>query len=71
MHQREAMWISFQPASDPPECRSDKDVEEVFAPSAVKISGGGVNALTGLPQSESAKKGTQDYLAIGQKNAQL
>lgn len=38
--------------------------------SAVKISVGGVNALTGLPQNESVR-GKQDYLAIADKNGQL
>jgi hypothetical protein len=54
MYQREAMWMSF---------KSDK-------PSAVKISVGGVNALTGLPQNETAQ-GKQDYLAVGPLNGQL
>jgi hypothetical protein len=50
------MWMSFSPTSS----RS----------SAVKISVGGVNALTGLPQNESAK-GKQDYLPISENNGQL
>jgi hypothetical protein len=56
MYQREAMWMSFTPANQ--------------RASAVKISVGGVNALTGLPQNESAN-GKQDYLAINQKDGQL
>jgi len=56
MYQCEAMWMSFSPVS--------------LCSSAVKISVGGVNALTGLPQNESAK-GKQDYLPIAEKNGQL
>jgi hypothetical protein len=54
MYQREAMWMSF----------------ESFSPFAVKISVGGVNALTGLSQRETTT-GKQDYLAVGGKNGQL
>ncbi|KIJ11830.1 hypothetical protein PAXINDRAFT_101511 [Paxillus involutus ATCC 200175] len=56
MYQREAMWMSFRP----------RDRE----PLAVKISVGGVNALTGLPQNVSAE-GKQDYLPIGGPTGQL
>jgi hypothetical protein len=56
MYQREAMWMSFTPTSE--------------ESSAVKISVGGVNALTGLRQNETAN-GTQDYLAVGGKQGQL
>jgi hypothetical protein len=55
MYQREAMWMSFN-------CSHSSF--------AVKISVGGVNALTGLSQRENAK-GKQDYLAVGGKNGQL
>jgi hypothetical protein len=58
MYQREAMWMSFKPAYNP---RSSF---------AVKISVGGVNALTGSPQGANTI-GKQDYLAIGGKNGQL
>ena len=58
MYQREAMWISFEPAYNS---------QSSFA---VKISVGGVNALTGLSQKENAK-GKQDYLAVGGKKGQL
>ena len=58
MYQREAMWMSFNPAF------------YSESPFAVKVSVGGVNALTGLPQRENAI-GKQDYLAIGGKNGQL
>ena len=54
MYQREAMWMSFKTALN----------------SAIKISVGGVNVLTGLSQKETTK-GKQDYLAIGGKNGQL
>ncbi|KAF9523328.1 hypothetical protein CPB83DRAFT_863076 [Crepidotus variabilis] len=59
MYQREAMWISFH--------QSNFDQGARYA---VKISVGGINALTGLAQHESAK-GKQDYLAIGGENTQL
>jgi hypothetical protein len=58
MYQREAMWISFKP---PNGFRSSF---------AVKISVGGVNALTGFSQRENTI-GKQDYLAIGGINGQL
>ncbi|KAF9226088.1 hypothetical protein BS17DRAFT_776632 [Gyrodon lividus] len=58
MYQREAMWMSF------------KLRNEYRDPIAVKISVGGVNVLTGLPQNASAK-GKQDYLPIGGENGQL
>ena len=54
MYQREAMWMSFQPQ---------------YGPCAVKISVGGVNALTGLPQNQSVK-GKQDYVVVGGANGQ-
>lgn len=56
MYQCEAMRMSFEATS--------------YRSSAVKISVGGVNALTGLPQNESAK-GKQDYLQIASKDRQL
>lgn len=59
MYQREAMWISFH--------QSNFDQGARYA---VKISVGGIHALTGLAQHESAK-GKQDYLAIGGENTQL
>jgi len=48
MYQREAMWISFK--TNVPGC-------------AVKVSVGGVNALTGVSQGVSVP-GRQDYLAL-------
>jgi hypothetical protein len=63
MYQREAMWMSFKPRNNP--------FENGSLPSfAVKISVGGVNALTGLSQRESTT-GKQDYLAVGGKDGQL
>ena len=61
MYQREAMWMSFSPPN------GSESSESSFA---VKISVGGVNALTGLSQKENAI-GKQDYLAVGGKNGQL
>ncbi|KIM48718.1 hypothetical protein M413DRAFT_21055 [Hebeloma cylindrosporum] len=52
MYQREAMWISFGSIAD---C-------------AVKVSVGGINALTGHSQSFS-KPGKQDYLAVSRSGA--
>ena len=63
MYQREAMWMSFKPHSDPLDYRPPSSF-------AVKISVGGVNALTGLSQRESTT-GKQDYLAVGGKDGQL
>ena len=60
MYQREAMWMSF---SAPYGGSSESSF-------AVKISVGGVNALTGLSQKENAI-GMQDYLAVGGRNGQL
>ncbi|KAF8547913.1 hypothetical protein OG21DRAFT_829509 [Imleria badia] len=56
MYQREAMWMSF----NYPDERS----------LAVKISVGGVNALTGLPQNVSATT-KQDYLPVGGQSGQM
>ena len=60
MYQREAMWMSFS-------ITPSRSSETSFA---VKISVGGVNALTGLSQKENAI-GKQDYLAVGGRNGQL
>jgi len=54
MYQCEAMWISFASNQS----------------SAVKVSIGGINALTGMAQ-HSESNGKQDYLAINSKNGQL
>ncbi|KDR73657.1 hypothetical protein GALMADRAFT_251438 [Galerina marginata CBS 339.88] len=55
MYQREAMWMSFSP----------------IKPCAVKVSVGGVNALTGTPRDVSVL-GKQDYLALSEnKHRQL
>ncbi|KAF8557542.1 hypothetical protein OG21DRAFT_1482209 [Imleria badia] len=56
MYQREAMWMSF----DPVDSRGH----------AVKISVGGVNALTGLPQNASATS-KQDYLPMSGEIGQI
>ena len=58
MYQREAMWISFQSKS----LASDHSY-------AVKVSVGGINVLTGLPQDEPSKD-MQDYLIVGGPNGQ-
>jgi hypothetical protein len=54
MYQKEAMWMSFLPAD----------------PCALKVSVGGINALTGTPQGVSAI-GKQDYLPLGNTHGQL
>lgn len=54
MYQREAMWMSFSSSS----------------PYAVKISVGGVNALTGTPQA-LVSQGKQDYLAVKPERGQM
>jgi hypothetical protein len=56
MYQREAMWMSFESAWK-------------FGSYAVKISVGGVNALTGLPQNQTVE-GKQDYIVVGGANGQ-
>jgi hypothetical protein len=56
MYQREAMWMSFEPANR-------------GCSYAVKISVGGVNVLTGLPQNQSVE-GKQDYVVVGGVNGQ-
>ncbi|KAF8466278.1 hypothetical protein DFH94DRAFT_639389, partial [Russula ochroleuca] len=58
MYQREAMWMSFEPA-----------YPKQAASHAVKISVGGVNVLTGLPQNQSVE-GKQDYVVVGGVNGQ-
>jgi hypothetical protein len=59
MYQREAMWMSFEPASASWQGLSY----------AVKISVGGVNALTGLSQNQIVE-GKQDYVVVGGNNGQ-
>ena len=56
MYQREAMWMSFNALNQ--------------QGLAVKISVGGVNALTGLPQNAGASP-QQDYLPIGGPDGQM
>ena len=58
MYQREAIWMSFEPAN----------AWQGYS-YAVKISVGGVNALTGLPQNQSVE-GNQDYIVVGGDNGQ-
>lgn len=57
MYQREALWIAFLTA--PPNR------------AAVKVSVGGVNALTGEPQGAASKSGEQDYLPVNSVNGQM
>jgi len=57
MYQREAMWMSFEQAG-----YGDSS-------HAVKISVGGINALTGLPQNQRVE-GKQDYVVVGGDNGQ-
>lgn len=55
MYQREAMWMSFESRQQP---------------SAIKVSVGGINALTGLNQN-SESNGKQDYVAVNLDGGQL
>ena len=57
MYQREALWIALLTA--PPNR------------AAVKVSVGGVNALTGEPQGAASKSGEQDYLPVNSVNGQM
>lgn len=59
MYQREALWTSFN---------STRPRDEQFA---VKVSVGGINALTGHSAENPTPPGVQDYLAIGGPNEQL
>jgi len=54
MHQREAIWMSSEPQ---------------YPSYAVKISVGGVNALTGLRQNQSVKD-KENYVVVGGDNEQ-
>ncbi|GJE93529.1 ubiquitin-domain-containing protein [Phanerochaete sordida] len=54
MHQCEAMWLSFLASSRYPSY-------------AVKVSAGGVNALTGTPRGAKSE-GRQDYLAVAPRD---
>ena len=56
MYQREALWLSFS-----------RD----FVDCAVKISVGGVNALTGLPHDQPAPPKIQDYLPVNSSKGQM
>lgn len=58
MYQREALWVSFSNAS-------------LSGRAAVKVSVGGVNALTGKPQGTAGQPGEQDYLPVNTVNGQL
>ncbi|KAH9923627.1 uncharacterized protein B0H18DRAFT_1212143 [Fomitopsis serialis] len=58
MYQREAMWISFSPCTP-------------NGINALKVSVGGINALTGNPQNAKAAADTQDYLPINSTSGQL
>ena len=53
MYQREALWLRFQHAES--------------ACNALKVSVGGINALTGALKTESGKPGVQDYLCKSQR----
>lgn len=52
MYQREALWLKFSHSRD--------------ACNAIKVSVGGINALTGAPKNEMGKPGVQDYLCKSQ-----
>ena len=51
MYQREAMWMSFK---------------SMKGRNAVKISVGGINALTGHPQNSPAPARKQGYIVVDQ-----
>ena len=57
MYQREALWVSFSNASS--------------SRAAVKVSVGGVDALTGKPQGAVSKPDEQDYLPVNTVNGQM
>lgn len=52
MYQREALWLRF--------------THELSACNAMKISVGGINALTGTSKHEGGQPGVQDYLCKSQ-----
>lgn len=52
MYQREALWLRFSHSLD--------------ANNAIKVSVGGVNAITGALKNEPGKPGVQDYLCRSQ-----
>lgn len=52
MFQREALWMRFE--------------HDSFACNAMKVSVGGINALTGALKGEPGKPGVQDYLCKSQ-----
>jgi hypothetical protein len=53
MYQREALWLRFSQTTS---C-------------AVKVSVGGINAVTGTPRNEASKK--QDYLCFNERSNQV
>jgi hypothetical protein len=56
MYQSEAMWLRFQPAYSV--------AHDVFYPFAVKVSIGGVDAVTGQRWSQGIHQWPQDYLVV-------
>ena len=52
MYQREALWLNFK--------------HQPNVSNAMKVSVGGINALTGAKKGEAGKAGVQDYLCKSQ-----
>lgn len=50
MHQHEAMWMCFSGAW--------------WRPNALKVSVGGVNAVSGLPHDRRLRRAPQDYVVV-------
>ncbi|KAH8810482.1 hypothetical protein DL96DRAFT_541780 [Flagelloscypha sp. PMI_526] len=59
LFQREAMWMGISPVDLHTEC----DINTC----AIKISVGGINAITGSKQDEAPPKGVQDYVVGGKQ----
>ena len=61
MYQREALWANFKTISTNNRTSAER---------AVKISVGGLNALTGRKAEDPVPSNVQDYLPIGGANGQ-
>lgn len=65
MYQREAMWTSFESQN------SGLSGPRTPAERALKISVGGLNALTGRKAEDPSPEGVQDYMPVGGEGGQL